>query len=298
MLDKFKGALLGLATGDAVGTTLEFKRPGSFEPINDMVGGGPFMLEAGEWTDDTSMALCLASSLIEKGFAPTDQMVRYIKWRDKGYMSSTGSCFDIGYTTTTALDRFNYKSGAYCGSTNPQDAGNGSLMRLVPIPMYYANDIDEAINRAGDSSRVTHGAETAVDACRYFSSLIVKILNGMDKEEALNDSFEQTLCLEIDEIAKGSYKEKNPPEIKGTGYVVESLEAALWCFYTTDNYRDAILKAANLGDDADTTAAICGQIAGAYYGMDGIPVEWLDKLSMVNEIEEMAFDIFRFRYKL
>ena len=136
--DRFRGCLLGLAVGDAVGTTLEFKPPGSFKPIHDMVGGGPFSLKPGEWTDDTSMALCLATSLLEKnGFDPKDQMDRYCRWWKEGYLSSNGRCFDIGNTVSAALALYGRTGDPIAGSTNPQSAGNGSIMRLAPVPMFY-----------------------------------------------------------------------------------------------------------------------------------------------------------------
>ena len=145
--------------------------------------------------------------------------------------------------------------------------------------MFYANDPQEAIEKSGESSRTTHGATVCIDACRYFGALIVGALNGEDKETILSDHYcpvtgywqEKPLCKEIADIASGSFKHKNPPEIRGTGYVVQSLEAALWAFYHSDTFKDGCLMAVNLGDDADTTGAIYGQIAGAYYGEEGIP---------------------------
>src|SRR5262245_37765321 len=171
---RYRGALLGLAAGDAVGTTVEFEQPGSFAPVTDMVGGGPFDLRPGEWTDDTSMALCLAESLIARGgFDPVDQLARYVRWYREGHLSSTGSCFDIGNATAAALHRFERTGDPYCGSADPHSAGNGSLMRLAPAPLAYAGDPVAAIERAGESSRTTHGTATAVDACRYFGALLV-----------------------------------------------------------------------------------------------------------------------------
>jgi ADP-ribosyl-[dinitrogen reductase] hydrolase len=136
--DRFRGCLLGLTIGDAVATTLEFKQPKSFKPISDMVGGGPFRLKPGEWTDDTSMALCLATSLVEKnGFDPKDQMNRYCRWWKTGYLSSNGRCFDIGNTVAEALQLYQKTGDPIAGSTNPHSAGNGSIMRLAPVPMFY-----------------------------------------------------------------------------------------------------------------------------------------------------------------
>lgn len=294
---RYRGALLGLATGDAVGTTLEFQHPGSFTPLTDMVGSGPFSLQPGEWTDDTSMALCLAESLIEcKGFNAHDQMQRYVRWWRDGYYSVKEYCFDIGNTVRNALAHFEHTGDPYAGSTDPYTAGNGSIMRLAPIPLAYANQPHQAIAYADDSSCTTHGAQTARDACRYLASLLIGALNGTSKAELLDahDSpipgiwKEAPLCPEIEAIAAGSYKHKQPPEIAGTGYVVQSLEAALWAFYHSTTFADGCLKAINLGNDADTTGAVYGQLAGAYYGDEGIPEHWRMQIAMRERIIELA----------
>ena len=299
--DHYRGALLGLAVGDAVGTTLEFLRPSSFPPIDDMVGGGPFNLAAGEWTDDTSMALCLATSLVEcRGFDARDQMERYVRWHQEGYLSVTGSCFDIGGTVSAALRHFLKKGDPYAGSVEPETAGNGSLMRLAPVPLFFAANAELAIERAAESSRTTHGAQSAVDACRYFAGLLIGALWGVGKETLLApcycpvaDCWRKTpLCPEIDDVASGSFKRRRPPEIRGTGYVVASLEAALWAFHSTTDFRTGCLAAANLGDDADTTAAIYGQIAGAYYGSEGIPLAWRERLAQADLITTLADRLF------
>ncbi len=295
--DRMRGALLGLAVGDAVGTTLEFKRPGSFEPINGLVGGGPFGLQPGQWTDDTSMALCLADSLLACGdLDPVDQMKRYIRWRDEGYRSSTGTCFDIGITVGAALSKFAQTGEPLAGSVDANTAGNGSLMRLAPVPLVYHRDAEKAVAQAALSSKTTHGATAAVDACRHASGLIVMALRGATKQELLArgaapqgvDWKKQTLCPEIEAIAKGSYQSKQPPEIKGSGYVVASWEAALWAFFNSSTFEEGCLLAANLGDDADTTAAIYGQLAGAHYGESGIPRSWLNQLYLAEEIAQVA----------
>ena len=295
--DRYRGALLGLAAGDALGTTLEFKPPGSFRPIDDMVGGGPFHLQPGQWTDDTSMALCLAASFIARqGFDATDQMRRYVRWRREGYMSSNGSCFDIGNTVRAALSHFERTGEPYAGSTNPNAAGNGSLMRLAPVPLYFAADARKAIDTSAESSRTTHGAREAVDACRYFGGLLAGAVSGVDKATLLGQGYcpvkglwdAEPLAERITDIAAGSFKVKEPPGIRGTGYVVDTLEAALWAFHRSQDFREGALLAANLGDDADTTAAVYGQIAGAHYGAEGIPAGWRAKLAMTSEITAMA----------
>ena len=295
--DRYRGCLLGLAAGDALGTTLEFRPPGTFEPIDDMVGGGPFGLEPGQWTDDTSLALCLAESLIERcGFDAQDQMRRYLRWHDHGHLSSTGRCFDIGNTTFDALETFRRTGALFAGSENPRAAGNGSLMRLAPVPMFFAANPGEAIDRAAESSRTTHGASEAVDACRYFAGLLVSALAGADKDTLLEPnhtpvqgSWEQAPLTErIATVAAGSFKRGDSRAIRGTGYVVKSLEAALWAFHESTSFRDGALLAVNLGDDADTTGAIYGQIAGAHYGADAIPQAWRERLTMSERIVAIA----------
>ncbi len=300
-LARCKGSLVGLAVGDALGTTLEFKRPGTFTPISDVVGGGPFQLKPGEWTDDTSMALCLAESLIEcQGFDPADQMRRYVRWYREGYLSSTGRCFDIGNTVREALHRFENTGEPFSGSTHPHSAGNGSIMRLAPVPLFFARNPALAIEMSGESSKTTHRARTAVDACRYFGGLIVGALLGAGKDEILSECYspvprcwdKHPLVREIEEIACGSFKRREPPEIVGAGYVVKSQEAALWAFHRTDSFRDGCLAAVNLGDDADTTGAVYGQLAGAFYGYEGIPEEWRRKFAHRELIESPAVRLF------
>lgn len=295
--DRYRGALIGLAVGDALGTALEFTLPGSFEPIDDIVGGGPFGLLPGQWTDDTSMALCLAESLIESGgFDPVDQLRRYVRWWRDGHLSSTGRCFDIGVATRAALSRFEHREEAYCGSTDPNSAGNGSIMRLAPVPLFFASDPLTAIERSGDSSRTTHAAPAAVDACRYLGGLLVGAVTGTPKEELLRPDWspipgywqEHPLVPEVADVASGSFARREPPEIRGSGYVVRSLEAALWALYRTDSFRDGALAAVNLGEDADTTGAVYGQLAGAIYSIDGIPAEWRAKVALEETIERLA----------
>lgn len=288
--ERFRGCLLGLAAGDAVGTAVEFQPRGSFLPLTDMVGGGVFELQPGQWTDDTSMALCLATSLIEVGgFDPSDQMERYWNWYESGYLSSTGFCFDIGNTTRQALQRYKETGNPFSGATDPRSAGNGSLMRLAPVPMFYFPEPDEVLHFAAESSRTTHAALECIEACCLFGKMLLSALAGKSKAEILFGDCPALITSEsLQTIAAGDYRGKTVDQIRGTGYVVESLEAALWSFWLTDSFEAAILQASNLGDDADTTAAICGQIAGAYYGESGIPTRWLQQLTLRDEIGWLA----------
>lgn len=296
IVDRYRGALLGLACGDAVGTTVEFRPRGSFAPATDMVGGGPFSLAAGKWTDDTSMALCLAESLIVKrGFDPRDQMTRYANWYEWGYWSSTGTCFDIGMTTKAAIHSFLSTGEPYSGRTEPDTAGNGSIMRLAPIAMYFGHDESLVQDMAAKSSMTTHGAPECLDACRLFSVALSRALRGLQKDEVLNLSDVPLASPKLQRLAAGEYRTKTASNVSGSGYVVESLEAALWCFGKHDNYKAAVLEAVNLGDDADTTAAVVGQLAGAYFGASGIPAEWLDRVHLAGEIGALAESLWRSR---
>lgn len=298
--ERYRGALLGLAAGDALGTTLEFRAPGTFEPITDMVGGGPFDLQPGQWTDDTAMAICLAESLVEsRGMDPGDQMDRYVRWWQEGYASSTGQCFDIGNTVKAALHRYCDTGEPYSGSDDPRSAGNGSLMRLVPVPLAYRLLPKHALRAAQASSRTTHGARECLDACRLWTGYILAALSGAPRPEILERPWRELpgfsatdgLSPAIEAIANGSFRQKDPPDIRGTGYVVASLEAALWAFDRSQDFREGALLAANLGDDADTTAAIYGQLAGAFYGESGIPEAWRAQLSERDRLESLADDL-------
>ena len=293
---RFRGSLLGLAVGDALGAPVEFCAPGTFAVVKDLRGGGPFGLAAGYWTDDTSMALCLAESLVEcRGFNAFDQMKRYCRWYREGQLSSTGHCFDIGNTTAAALRCWEMSGDPFAGSTDPNTAGNGSLMRLAPVALFYSADLSLAIRMAADSSRTTHGARTAVDSCRYYAALIVGAVQGIPRSELLSEAYArnvQSLCPEVLNIAHGSFRLKQPPAIRGTGYVIDCLEAALWAFCHARDFADGALAAVNLGNDADTTGAVYGQLAGAYFGIDGIPPTWLEQLAHRSLLERFAQRLF------
>jgi ADP-ribosylglycohydrolase len=285
VVDGCRGALLGLAIGDALGTTLEFRARDSLT-VNDIVGGGPFNLKPGFWTDDTSMACCLAYSLIKsKGFSAANQMECYAYWYQYGAYSPTGRCFDIGVTVKAALDKYLQTGEAYAGSADPETAGNGSLMRLAPVVLFYHPDFEKTVRYAGESSRTTHQATEAVDACRYFAALLYGALNGVEKNLLLGGLYSPVegywerhrLHPSIVKIVEGSYKGKSRDEINSSGYVVHTLEAALWAFYRSEDFRSGALAAVNLAGDADTVGAVYGQLAGAYYGETGIPIDWITK---------------------
>lgn len=298
-IQRAQGALLGLACGDALGTTLEFKPKDSYIPLTDMVGGGPFKLRPGQWTDDTSMMLCLADSLIEMdGIDLDDQIQRYIDWYKHGKNSSTGLCFDIGNTVRDALERYVVTGNAQAASTSEYAAGNGSLMRIAPIALFYHGHPElVAMDAAAESSKTTHGEQRCVEACELMTLLIHRLLNVQcipEKQVFLSKAFADFLVYrphchsDIRLILDGEPFKKTRSQIHGTGFVIASLEAALWCFIRSDSFADGVLLAANLGDDADTTAAIFGQLAGAFYSVTGIPEEWLAVLHWKSYLSGMA----------
>jgi ADP-ribosyl-[dinitrogen reductase] hydrolase len=293
--DRARGALLGLAAGDALGTTLEFTRPlDPFTPqVTDIVGGGPFGLPAGGWTDDTSLALCLGQSLVAAGgFDARGQANAYVRWWQRGENSVTGACFDIGNTTRAALQRYLATGDPFAGDPSPAAAGNGSLMRLAPVALAAGSEA-EAVEWAGLQSRVTHAAIDAVDSCRLYARLIWRALRGAGKAALLDRGMGDDLGLtaNVARVARGSYHEAMPPEIKGTGYVVDALEAALWAFARSDSFESGAILAVNLGQDADTTGAIYGQLAGAHYGAAGIPAGWRQALLWADKIAVLADDL-------
>lgn len=291
--DRALGCLLGLAVGDAVGTTLEFTARDSRPRLSDMIGGGPFGLEPGEWTDDTSMAIALGHSLLgHETLDQTDLMTRFVRWWRDGEYSCRGVCFDIGITTRQALSTFERTGDPVAGSTDPQSAGNGSLMRLAPVVL-HGQAIGElgGLETAIAQSVTTHGAQACIDSCYEFAMRLHFAIAGKTRSFLFYFTGSPGDDAAVAKVLEGSWRGKRRSEIHSTGYVLHSLEAALWCVARTSNFRDAILLAANLGDDADTTAAITGQLAGALYGRSGIPEEWLARLAWREEIEDLGLQL-------
>ena len=293
--DKLTGSLQGLAVGDALGTTIEFARRDTVPPVTDIVGGGPFQLEAGQWTDDTSMALCIAASLTETdSYSPVDQLERFVRWRDEGYMSSNGHCFDIGTQTSSGLYNYEQTGEPYRVDTSSRNSGNGSLMRLAPVPMAFSDNIKLAGELSADSSRTTHPSLECQEACGIYGQLIASAINGSTKDELFAFAKELASTVtssKIADVLNGSYASKTRDQISSSGYVVDSLEAALWAFANSDDFEQGALLAVNLADDADTVGAIYGQLAGAYYGKSGIPEHWIEKLYAADMIESLARQI-------
>jgi len=291
--DRAVGALIGLAVGDAIGTTLEFAhRDDRASRLTDMVGGGPFDLQAGQWTDDTSMAWALADSLLStQNFEPQDLAERFVSWWRSGAYSSTGRCFDIGITTRTALAQYELSGNAFSGPTEPSTAGNGSLMRVSPVAIRHWNDRATMAQVAANQSRVTHGAPEAVEACILFCEILADAIAGKPRSEVLR-SRTGNYTSTVGSIASGSWRGKSRAEIRGSGYVLDALEASLWCVGRTTTFASAVLMAANLRDDADTTAAIAGQLAGTLYGHKAIPIRWRDRIAKSSDLHSIAERLF------
>jgi ADP-ribosylglycohydrolase len=282
--DRSRGTLIGLAVGDALGAAVEFKSPGSFKLVTGYRDGGPHGLNAGEWTDDTSMALALADSIASAGWDVNDQARRYAEWWQEGKYSVKGRCFDIGITTRRALGHFvKHRDATRSGDPSEDASGNGSIMRLAPVPIHfghlYLRDVGTLSRKAEESSVTTHASEQCLSACRYMATVLAGLIHGEDRDAVLSPNWEPLTRLKavkplhplVEKVAGGSFREKEPPAIRGSGWVVASLEAALWAFHAAANFEEAVLKAVNLGDDADTTGAVCGQFAGAFWGDSGIP---------------------------
>ena len=221
LVDRAVGALLGLAVGDAVGTTLEFSSRDTQPPLTDMVGGGPFQLKPGQWTDDTSMALALAYSLLRgDAFDPRDCMTRFVNWYRWGDNSCTGECFDIGATTAEALQRFERSGDPFAGSTSPLSAGNGSLMRLSPVAIWgVGRDEEEVAETARLQSRLTHGAAECLDACAGFALLTLRAISGAERDDVLAAE-RLPVKGKVAEVFAGSWREKTRDQISSSGYVV------------------------------------------------------------------------------
>lgn len=317
--DRQKGAFVGLAVGDAMGAPVEFMPRGSFDPVEGYRAGGRFRLRAGEWTDDTAMALALAESLVGegeekaenqdtphlptgRGFDPIDQLERYLRWWEQGENTCRDKSIGIGMTTQRTLIRFRRTRQPFTDIRHERFSGNGSLMRLAPVVIYFADDIERAVIHAGLSSMTTHASPIAVDACRYFAYQLVCLFDGMDRETFFSDEqMERTRAFfddaplhpALDPILSGEYHTLHCDQIRSSGYVIDTLKAALWSVYHTESFDSAILHAVNLGDDADTVGAVTGQLAGALYGYSAIPTPWIEGVCKNEMIIETADRLIR-----
>ena len=302
-LSRARGALVGLAVGDAVGTTNEFKVAGTFKPITDMVGGGPFLLKPGQWTDDTSMALCIADSLLTMGhYDSFDVMERYQRWFSKGYRSSTDRCFDIGGQVRAALFDFEHEQRVPVTAERSNRAGNGAIMRLAPVVIagFEHREIREIVVTAGLSARETHYSVEAEAATEVFAALLVGALLGWAPEHIINVGWASTGPA-FDEMAARVIStdpaERASWESETSGYIVHGLRLAVHGLLDFPSFKDATLAIANMGGDSDTNAAIYGQLGGAFYGIEAIPASWRSTLHQGEEIDALARALVDLRLK-
>jgi ADP-ribosyl-[dinitrogen reductase] hydrolase len=290
--DRALGALVGLAVGDAIGTTVEFHPRGTFDPVTDMVGGGPFNLRRGEWTDDTSMALSLADSLIACGrLNERDLLTRFCRWWKEGENSVTGHCFDIGNATAAALKAFHDTGDIHAASADARNGGNGSIMRLAPVVLRFFNSPEKLRDAARRQSTTTHPATEPVDASEALAMILANAIQGMPLTDLLSASY-GPYTPKVQAVVDGSWRGKHRDAIRSSGYVIDTLEAAIWALASSRSFEESVLRAVNLGDDADSVGAVAGQLAGAFYGLTAIPERWRKRLAWNDRIESLADRLF------
>lgn len=287
--DRFLGTMLGLAIGDALASATQFRKPGSFTQVGDLLGGGPFDLPRGAWSDDTSMALCLAESLLEVGsFDPRDQVERYRRWQQRGHLSATGQCLGITASTAKALAQAGWRRQLFSGSHDPNQLDPEVLSRVAPVVLFYFAETNDAVTFASEQSRTTCQAPGAMESCKVLAAVLHAALSGKAKDAVLAPNSEvldvQSFRSAAADVAVAGGNISNPR----AGNVIEVLEAALWAFRSTDNFRDGALKVVNLGANSDAAAAVYGQLAGAYYGVGAIPATWRTSLMGKDLVEAMA----------
>lgn len=283
------GALLGLAIGDALGAPVEYKPRGSFEEIKGYISGGQFNLPAGAWTDDTAMALCLGESLLsQQGYSSQDLLTRFWAWAEKGENTSTGIAIGMGQNTLRTLGEFKRSGRLKAEKFGSKNDGNGALMRIAPIPIFYQNDIEKVILIAREQSYATHASDISAECCAYCAFIMALLIQGHTWEQALSRTSEVNWGEEISSLINYEWREKSYQDIKASGYVLASLEASMWCVEHSNSFLEAVLLAVNLGDDADTVGAITGQLAGALYGQHNIDKKLLDGLVSRQDIYSLS----------
>jgi ADP-ribosyl-[dinitrogen reductase] hydrolase len=297
MLDRSKGCFIGLAIGDALGAPVEFSDRGTFKPVTNYQDGGPFNLKAGQWTDDTSQALCLADSILsDRGFGQEDFLNRMINWKQHGHNSSTGECFDIGIGTANAL--WHYESTGKV-PLNANSGGNGNIMRLAPVAIAYHRDTDKVQEIARLSSLTTHGHISALTCADLLGLMLRNYITGDHVEgdfslpgRTEDDPRDPYMCS--DTLYKlSSAATSNESEWHNiSGFSTDTLCAAMYCFFNTESFEECVLTAVNLGGDTDSVGAVAGQIAGAYYGLSGIPQKFIDGLQDSERFLMLAEQLF------
>lgn len=301
--EKIKAVLLGLSIGDSLGVPVEFydREDLKRNPVIEMQGYGTHNQPEGTFSDDSSLTFCLAEALTE-GFDLKTIAHNFIKWYSQGFWTARGQVFDIGNATRQAIYKLmNCVSPELAGGKEDKDNGNGSLMRISPL-LFYIKDkpIEERFEITRQVSSITHGHIRSIISCFYYLEFMRLLLMGKDKFEAYCElqsvlpSFLYSLKVDsteinlFDRLFKGNIYELPESEIESSGYVIHTLEASVWCLLTTNNYRDGVLRAVNLGDDSDTTGATTGALCSLIYDIESIPIEWLNKLARRKDIEDLA----------
>jgi len=280
VLDRKLGAMIGMAVGDALGAAVEFKPRGTFEPVTDYRGGGPHPINPGDWTDDTSMALAIADSLGEKRAVNLeDIMDRFCKWKNDGEYAVNGRCFDIGIQTGQALRIWEQTRKFDQIPAGERNSGNGSIMRLAPIPAFQFNNPFELRIAARLSSATTHPSDLCQDSCEAMAIIMDSLINDLPIPARSSEWSRIFAGVEFNrKVTDTIYSATVVGSVRGGGFVLDCLEASLHAVTTYRSFEEATLFAVNLGDDADTTGAVTGQIAGSHYGLSGIPQRFIDGL--------------------
>lgn len=304
MIEIVKGAIFGLAVADALGVPVEFEPREKLQknPVDKMLGYGSHAVPKGTWSDDTSMVLCTLNSIAQKGKIDlVDNILEFSKWAEDGYMTPHDEMFDIGRTTLASLRNYWKSKNVYtCGGKSDYDNGNGSLMRIMPVSLYnYFKNVSkkESIRNVHEVSALTHAHERSLIACGIYD-FIVRELIKIPEKASVNIAIKKAQKYYADykdlkrynRIFDEAFINTNINQIKSSGYVVDTLEAAIWCLLNTDNYKDCVLKAVNLGEDTDTVAAVAGGLAGILYGYESIPKEWINTLVKNDMISKLCDD--------
>jgi len=312
---KVHAALFGLTVGDALGVPVEFLSRATLKqrPVTAMMEYGTHHQPKGTWSDDSSLAFCLADSLCKK-YNINDIGKKFVQWRNEELWTPHGNVFDIGISTNQAIHSIaTGTKPILAGGYSERDNGNGSLMRILPL-LFYIKDlkIEKRFSVIKDVSSITHAHIRSVLACFIYLEFALRLLKGKTKWEAYkkmqikvsNFLNVNAICSqnEIDKFHKilehqvGGYDTQilyklNEDEINSSGYVLNTLEASFWCLLNSDSYEETVLKAINLGNDTDTTGAVAGGLAGLIYGYDAIPEKWIEVLSRKNDITKLCDDL-------
>ena len=305
MIEKIKGCFMGLATGDALGVPVEFRSRAFLREyaVTTMTGYGAWNQPPGTWSDDSSLTFCLAESLVG-GYDLGDIAARFVRWYKSGYWGAHHKLFDIGGTTRLSLERLhNGEDPRFSGEFGEESNGNGSLMRIAPASLYFRNLADRDLyDRIKEVSSITHAHFRSIFSCFIFSKFLIELFKGEEKftalkkagreasEFAIANNFNKNEVRLFQRTLDATVINASEESINSFGYVLDTLEASIWCFLGTGSFEEAVLKAVNLGGDTDTTACVTGALAGVYYGVNAVPSEWIRVLAREKDISKLSED--------